>query len=259
MKNLKSEQIDSFAKLLANSKIAIHSGFLLKHIRPAVDVIWDKNAETYPACSRFGGTPDLPIGTEFPAYEVNGKVYPYRFIGQINFADIPPVKTGLPNSGLLSLFAADYIGDDGLWCRDDEYVYAIYITDLANLENVNPPPDYPFTTASAVVKKFQPTIDIPFDEFQVENFPISYDRDDEYDEYHEIRNSLHGYNYLLGYPSYCSLAYNPTPEGEWISLLTLASDDDLEWCWHDGGSLMIFIKKEDLQNLNFNNLTAEAG
>jgi len=261
MNKLKGEKIDDFVKLIRNSKIAKHSDFLLKHLRPSVEIILNKNTKTYLGCSRFGGTPDLPIGTEFPTYKKSNKVYPYRFIGQINFSDIPSEENGIPKNGLLSLFVADYIDDDGLWWGEEGYVYAIYTPDLTNLENISSPQDYPFMDADSVVIEFRPTFDFPFDEYQVEDFPVDLIKygTDEYNEYHKIRNFLHGENYLLGYPSHCSLAYNPTPEGEWISLLTLNSDDNLKWCWHDGDYLMLFIKKEDLKKLNFSNLASDAG
>ena len=261
MNNLKSEKIDDFVKMIGKSKIASHNDFLMKHLGPAVEIILNKNAKTYLGCSHFGGTPDLPIGTKFPTYKKNKKVYPYRFIGQINFSDIPPTETDIPKKGLLSLFVADYIDDDSLWWGEKGYVHAIYTTDLTNLENISSPHGYPFTDTNSVLIEFRPTFDFPFDEYQVKDFPVdsvNYGTD-EYDEYHKIRNSLHGENYLLGYPSHCSLAYNPTPKGDWISLLTLNSDDNFKWCWHDGDYLMVFIKKEDLKKLNFSNLASDAG
>ena len=274
MNDLKSENIDDFVKMIGNSKIAKYNDFLLKHLRPAVEIILNNNLKIDLGGSRFGGTPDLPIGTKFPTYEVNKKVYPYIFIGQINFSDISPVENAIspvendvllaenniPENGLLSLFVADYI-DDGLWWGEKGFVHGIYTSDLSNLENISSPSDYPFDDTHSVAIEFRHTFDFPFDEYQVEDFPADLVRygTDEYNEYHKILDSLHGKNYLLGYPSHCSLAYDPTPEGEWISLITLNSEDDLQWCWHDGDYLMVFIKKEDLKKSNFSDLASDAG
>ena len=65
-------------------------------------------------------------------------------------------------------------------------------------------------------------------------------------------------DYMLGYPSSCSLAYDPTPKGDWMSLLTLRSHDKFDWCWHDD-NLMIFIEKDKLKNADFSNLKTDAG
>ena len=65
--------------------------------------------------------------------------------------------------------------------------------------------------------------------------------------------------YLLGYPSFTSLAYDPTPGAEWISLLTVYSLDEFDWCWHDGDKLMVFIESEKLKKRDFSNLKSDAG
>lgn len=66
-------------------------------------------------------------------------------------------------------------------------------------------------------------------------------------------------HYLFGYPSYCTLGYDPTPGPDWVSLLTVRSSADLEWCWHDGDRLMVFIQAEQLQRKDFRMLKCDAG
>ena len=65
-----------------------------------------------------------------------------------------------------------------------------------------------------------------------------------------------GFMYAL---SYFQVAYNPTPEKDWCSLLTLSSDENLKWFWHDGGKLMIFIETKMLKKSNFDLLKSDAG
>lgn len=67
------------------------------------------------------------------------------------------------------------------------------------------------------------------------------------------------FNYLLGYPFYSSLAYDPRPSQDWTSLLTLSSVDELNWCWHDGDFLMLFIEKEKLKQKDFSYIKSDAG
>jgi hypothetical protein len=68
-----------------------------------------------------------------------------------------------------------------------------------------------------------------------------------------------GRGYLLGYPLNTSLAYDPTPGPGWSSLLTLDSDDDLEWCWHDGDWLVTFFNNQKALAGDFSDIRADAG
>nr|WP_278246547.1 YwqG family protein [Clostridium lundense] len=220
-------------------------------IRPAIDILKNEDSEPHLGCSRFGGAPDLPVGSEWPTYNMK----PYRFLGQINFSEITSAETDLPKSGLLSLFVMDDFEEEyDLETWEEGYIHAIFTPDTTNLETIVSPNSI---VGKSTVIEFSPTIDIPYDEYQVKNWPFT---EEENDIYSEIRESLHkSSDYLLGYPSHCTLAYDPTPGTEWISLLTISSDDDLEWYWHDGDKLMIFIKWEHLKNLDFSSLKADAG
>lgn len=69
-------------------------------------------------------------------------------------------------------------------------------------------------------------------------------------------------DYLLGYPTWDSLAYDPTPSAggrDWRSLITLQSHDALEWCWQDGAQLMVFIEANKLAQRDFSHLRVDAG
>lgn len=243
--------INKFLETVAQSDVSKHKEFFIQAIHPAIDILKNESSEPYLGCSRFGGVPDLPAGTKWPTYNMK----PYRFLGQINFSEITSTETGIPKSGLLSIFVFDdYEEDCYLEAYEEGYIHAIFTPDTTNLETIVPPNSI---IGKSTVIEFSEALDLPYDEYQVEDWPF-----DEYEEdiYSEIRESLHkSSDYLLGYPSHCTLAYNPTPGTEWISLLTISSDDDLEWCWHDGDNLMIFIKGEDLKNLDFSSLKADAG
>jgi len=254
--------INNLIEAIEAKKLSKYREFICQSTRPAIDIIRRKNVKPSLGCSRFGGKPDLPVGSQWPMR----KSVPYRFIGQINFAEIPPSDIGIPSAGLLSLFVLDNCDDDPFW-GDDDYVYTVFTQEPNNLETMTSPPNpnlqLDFENPGVAVVEFHHTIDIPFDEYQADNWPFTRDTFDdglECEAYYELRKSLHKSNdYLLGYPSHCSLAYNPTPGPEWISLLTIDSDDNLEWCWHDGDTLMLFIEKEKLANLDFSKIKADAG
>jgi len=244
---------NNFLEMIEQSNIANHKEYLSQVLRPAIDILKNKDAEPRLGCSRFGGAPDLPVGSEWPTYEKK----PYRFLGQINFTEIASTERGLPSKGLLSLFVADDNDDDDdeyLEAFEDGYIHGIYIPETTNLETIMPPHS---NIGKTTVIEFFPTIDIPYDEYQLKGWPFD---EVQSDIYTEIRDSLHkSSDYLLGYPSHHTLAYDPTPGAEWISLLTVDSDDSLEWCWHDGDKLMIFIETERLKNLDFSRLRSDAG
>ena len=44
-----------------------------------------------------------------------------------------------------------------------------------------------------------------------------------------------------------------------MSLITLMSNSELDWCWHDGDKLMVFIEKDKLLNKDFSCLKSDAG
>lgn len=73
--------------------------------------------------TRFGGDPDLPPEQAWPTDPGDGQPRYANFIGQINFAELPPLTAGpaLPPAGLLSIFvrsmesAADPVILDSLY------------------------------------------------------------------------------------------------------------------------------------------------
>ena len=212
--------ITNFLQMFERTPIALHQDYLCRLLRTTIDIIRSDSGISLGG-SRYGGSPDLPEGFEWPTHHLGL----YRFLGQFNFAEIPQVNAGLPECGLLSLFVADDPdGESDLFWGDPGYIHAEFFTDITKLvPNVSP---------DSVARG----------------------------SYSDLRNSLHqSDDYLLGYPSHCSLAYDPTPGAEWISLFTANSDDELEWSWHDGDKLMIFIEIERLKKHDFSNLRSDAG
>ena len=82
---------NEFLEMIERSDIAKHKEYFRQVLRPAIDILKNKDAEPQLGCSRFGGAPDLPAGSEWPTYGMK----PYRFLGQINFAEIPLIEASL--------------------------------------------------------------------------------------------------------------------------------------------------------------------
>ena len=229
-----------------------HREHLLGIARPSIEILVAK-ARATKGCSKFGGKPDLPTEFEWPHH----KLGPYRFIGQFNLADIPKGPHGLPVAGLLSFFYAHDEDGESFW-GDPDYVRAYRFDNLDTLKPVEPPAAVRLGKTATL--KFQLGADVPpwpWGEAAREKWSIS---EDQRDAYWELRCKLHPSNrYLGGYPFNTTLAYDPTPGPEWRSLLTLSSDDDLEWCWHDGDWLVTFIEEQRLRAGDFSQIKSDAG
>lgn len=225
---------------------------LLSMARPSVEII-TASAPVTRGCSKFGGSPDLPPDFEWPHH----KLGPYRFIGQIRLTDIPKGPHGLPDVGLLSIFYAEDENGESFW-GDPDYVRAYRFDNVGALKSMEPPPVVRGGSTSTL--QFQLGADVPpwpWDESAAKKWPIS---EDHRDAYWELRCKLHpSGRYFMGYPFNTTLAYDPTPGPEWRSLLTLSSDDELLWCWHDGDWLVTFIEDQRLRAGDFSQIKSDAG
>ena len=221
-----------------------HKEYLNAITKPSVDILVS-NDQAKAAESRFGGPPLVSEDFVWPTHE-EGE---YRFLGQINFSEIKQPADLLPESGLLSLFYA-YDEDGDIFWGDDGYVVGYFYSDISALTLYNQTP----THDNAKKIGFSNGIEIPRHEALRNDWPFN-------TEALYALPELEGFseNYMLGYPSFHTLAYDPTPDDDWVSLLTLTSYDEFGWCWHDGDKLMIFIEKEKLKNADFRNLKTDAG
>jgi Domain of unknown function (DUF1963) len=236
---------------LERSSFRKHAEYLLGLARPAIDMCIVTGNPGLGA-SKFGGSPDLPEGTEWPE-SPNG---PYRFVAQIDCTDLPDVGSGLPTNGLLSLFVAVDSDDGKFFWQSPGYVKAFFIPPGASLAAVDTPTSLAWAKSQSRLIRFRAGLDLPFDGEQAANWPAELNEDG-YSEFREsLRSSPH---YLLGYPSHCSLGYNPAPGPTWLSLLNLDSDKDLIWEWHDADRLMVFIEQAGLAAHDFSNLASDAG
>lgn len=225
--------------------VAEHADYILGLANPCANITLADDAGT-DAGSRFGGHPFLPADFAWPSHDVGE----YRFLGQIDFSEITNRPDSLPDSGLLSLFYA-YHEDGEVFWGDDGYVLGFYWPNSDGHSLFDSPTD---DVPDSRRINLAGGIEIPRHEDLRNDWP--FDRDAIY----ELTDALQpNSEYMLGYPSFTSLAYDPTPEGDWISLLTVHSLDEFDWCWHDGDKLMVFIETAKLANRDFGNLKSDAG
>ncbi|MEM6596743.1 MAG: YwqG family protein [Cyanobacteria bacterium P01_C01_bin.69] len=238
--------IKTLSQIASNTEpVKAHVDYLLKIAKPRIDIQLVKGSVS-PENSRFGGYPFVPVGFQWPSH----KVGEYRFLGQFNFAELSDPSGLLPASGLLSLFYA-FDEDGEIFWRDDDYILGFYWCNYHDHKLFDSP-----TAKVPVSRKIQLSsgIDIPRRECLRDDWPF-----DE-DALYELLDAVDATNeYLLGYPSFTSLGYDPTPGPGWISLLTVHSLDAFDWCWHDGDKLMVFVETQRLAECDFSQLKSDAG
>lgn len=237
--------------LITEYPLGEHRAFLLALARPSIEIL-DLDQPPRPRVSKFGGPPDVPPGFAWPRHRLGD----YRFIGQFALADLPPAGGALPRHGLLSFFYAHDDDGESFW-GDPDYVLAFHFEDWTELSPVEPPEAVDLGAETAIW--FREGVDLParppgdpLGEWPVE--------DSRRDAYWELRRRLHrGRGHLLGYPFFTTLGYDPTPGPDWVSLLTLGSNDESEWSWHDGDWLMAFVEAERMRVGDFSSIRADAG
>jgi uncharacterized protein YwqG len=242
----------SLDELIGKLGLESYRDALLRLSRPSIELLSSPEAIT-PNCSKFGGIPDLPGSFQWPEH----KCGPYRFIGQVNCSELPPGMNLLPPSGLLSFFYAHDENGEMFW-NDPGYVRTFWFESTADCRRFSPPESVDFGSTSRI--GFVTNADVPpwpWDAAKKSEWPID---ETAQDAYWELRCELHpSRKYLLGFPFNTTLAYDPTPGPEWQSLLTLNSDDDLQWCWHGGDRLVTFIESSRLALRDFKEIKSDAG
>jgi uncharacterized protein YwqG len=272
-----SHPIDRVANL---APLKAHADYLHRIARPCVNITLNKTAPTISG-SRFGGHPFVPADFQWPQHDIGI----YRFLGQIDFAEVAAARAAqhantamntptdaahtdapsadavgaLPASGLLALFYAEDEEGEVFW-GDDGYVLGFYWPQTEGHALMHAPAG---KAPKAKALTFTHSLDLPQHIELRQDWPFE-NADDEEAALEclatEAREVLgNGEDYLLGYPSFYSLAYDPTPGEGWTALLTVKSHDHFNWCWHDGDKLMIFIEAEKLQALDFGRLKTDAG
>ncbi len=246
--------IDALATTMSASEdlapLAAHLDYLRDIAQPCIEISLLDSVAPAPAASRFGGVPMVPAGFVWPVHAVGQ----YRFLGQINFSDIRS-PSALPGAGMLSLFYAEDEDGECFW-GDPDYVVAYYWNDPGQLAQFIGADGDP--VQDSVALEFKAGISIPRHYELRNDWPFA-QYSEEADRVLGALRPLAADDYLLGYPSFDSLAYDPTPEKDWISLLTLVSHEALQWCWQDGARLMVFIHKDKLKEADFSELRCDAG
>jgi uncharacterized protein YwqG len=245
-------------KLLQKSELAAKTDAILKHARPSARIIRGKST-VKPGASRLNNAPELPGDFEWPDHERG----PYRFLAQFNLAELPKGMPKMPSAGLLSLFY-QYDEDGETFWGDPGFVIARFFRPDQRLVKTKQPKQVDIGDPISIT--FEAGVDLPnfswmIDEPKVIDWPVSREQAKEFERIRDLLHEHEDYHddYLFGYPTNHTLAYDPTPGTEWQSLLTLGTDENLSWYFHDGDRLVTFVETKKMAKGDFAKVHADAG
>ncbi|WP_226537306.1 YwqG family protein [Fictibacillus halophilus] len=232
--------------------------------------------------SKFGGEPDLPVGTVFPEYNDA----PLTFLCQINLRELSHYESAsvLPQEGMLSFFFEaidlpfvekmnDYNSWHVFYFKAEEELTRTSYPDFEREDDIEygPLPEYSI--------HFQEILTLPE---EPEHLDLDEDATEAYWDFaYSLPMSLHHsleelkqlddeeddglpYHYLLGYPiavqespieevtyTHSNITRTNVDEDDYTLLLQLDYDEELDFIWGDVGKVYFIIKKDDLKNGNF--------
>ncbi|GAB4531539.1 MAG: YwqG family protein [Pleurocapsa sp.] len=236
-------------------------------IKPYIKIELTNNNKPTWWQSKFGGLPYLPKGFKYPKSDDGEYLY---LLAQINFAEVPQLE-GLPEEGILQFYlAAD---DEFYGCDFDEpfkqdKFRVVYFPDV-DLEINNLVTDFSFLPkleSEDWLMPFQGCCQIKFsldtspisaNDYQFDFFNPCNSNDEvdaKFEEYWDKFDSS-GHK-LLGYPYFTQNdpRDNLSEDEPYILLFQIDSDSNengYEICWGDAGVGNFFIKRSQLNKLDF--------
>ena len=254
---------------LREGKLDSQAAAICALARPALKLTPIEAEDEVPVgATKFGGKPDLDDATAWPEFQ--GKLH--TFIGQFRLEDLGETQAGrfLPQSGLLSFFVFDdpietgqpaAEGAKGAW-------QVIYTEDTSRLKRCDPPKEFDEGNRLAPERLLlmEETLDLPY--------VSTYGLDSDYanrclgnrrakslglnrehgDAYEAILEALlperEERSHLMGWSHPQVVADDPVEE-DFRHLLTVASEEQLEWCWADGHQLFFSLRPDDLTARRF--------
>ncbi len=211
-----------------------------------------------PVVSALGGAPLLPPGSAWP--ERNGK--PMQFLAQLNLADIPAPAGTLPAAGLLAIF---YDTDGQPWGADPE--------DLGSAVILHAPDPAAAVPARHPGESGRPPLRLPLAFRRDTALALT---DAQVSDFHTLLRQTSGAEKerlsrlraamreseprglrVMSPPArtqgdmdddlaVANAAHGLPPGTRWTLLIQLDSNDDLDWCWGDAGTLYFWLPADDL-------------
>ncbi|WP_424244205.1 YwqG [Elusimicrobium posterum] len=259
--------------------------FKAKFNLPSVTLIPSRE-ETTVFDTKFGGTPYLPKGFEYPVSTTKNTfrekqtvdAYPLRFLAQLNFEQLPKLK-GFPEKGILQFYVADdkFIGLNFDHPRKQDTFRVVYHKEIDN--DITNQQQMPAIKEEENSFPFEGEYKLDFEEeecgMSVADYRFNkafldvystYRPDDKPEYFYDIEEgediieeTFDGAGCRMGgYPTFTQTDPREYDENKEHSVLLLQIDsydtDDGEIMWGDSGVGNFFIKPEDLEKLDFSDV-----
>ncbi|PZO37748.1 MAG: DUF1963 domain-containing protein [Pseudanabaena frigida] len=271
------------SKLIDKHDLGMFADLIEAAIQPAIHLSKVDSQESAIGASRIGGLPDVPADFQWVLWQNR----PLSFLAQIDCADLQGFDSAkyLPNSGMLYFFYDEIEQPWGFDPSDRGSSAIIYHPSTENLipsslpEGADIDSGWLFTSYAL---KFREVLSLPsYDSLAFEQMSIPQDRIDDYvnliEDMKELIAANEPMHQMLGHSSniqgdmqlecqltshgiHCDDAsgYNSpiakdqaAGASDWLLLLQLDSDDDVEMMWGDVGMLYFWIRKSSLQSKRF--------
>lgn len=239
---------------------------VIERLLPAVALVATRtdDREIAVGVSKFGGAPDVPEDFAWPMWNER----PLSFVAQINLDEIAPfdIKNKLPSSGLLSFFYDMNEDSDWPWGElADEGGWRVFHLEgkLKRAEvSVETQISHGLKTATITAQIF---CDIPNSIYWIDVDAIELLEEIDLKENRECEEFLEslqtqrrslkmlGHSTIVQNDARCETVWmtkrgNPD---EWLVLLQMDMDDELDWMWGDGGAMFYLMHRDDLANRAF--------
>lgn len=268
--------IDKIKELIEEYELSHHEEQIIAALKPCIRLTTvPRTTKDFPVgVSRFGGIPDLPKSIEYPSFE--GR--PLTFLAQLNLEELSSFDTNklLPSAGILFFF---YDAEkQPWWMEGDKRAWKVIhfngdTSELMRHEvNTIVPEEYCFKS-----RQVKPKLEYHLPSWENDAFDmIDFKTDDDEETYMDLvsdiqqldakeENEREPVHKIFSYPDeiqgkvsdnwlldYEKIHRNyPKSDNEWILLLQVDTDDELEMMWGDGGTLYFGILKDDLINKRF--------
>ena len=246
-------------------------------IRPAIEIeTAPSRGELAPLASKFGGTPDVPPGFEWPHFGDE----PLSFVAQLNLGELAPfdLEERLPKSGLLSFWmgsswGADF-GDWRVWYFDEDHWQKLEAPQSSKPQNLW----QRFKARNdRQIQLFSPT-PLQFHTWASHPWGCAefYDNEQKMSDEQFARDRSGGHQ-IFGFPENiqndvrddCALYWNGflnsseahdmglSPERDqttwrdWQLLLQVGEDDHARMVWGDAGMIYFLVRRVDLEARRF--------
>ncbi len=241
-------------------ELAPHKDLLKETITSFLSLEPTPVAPELPWESKIGGVPYMELDSNYP---VDSEGKPMFFLVQISCEELKNIP-GFPTTGLLQFFMAE----NGMYGEPIETKAAVnYISEvntdldalikaLPNVSYEDLPLDISKTYGITANRSMEiaPLSDIAFDGKMGNHFFRNYG-DEEFDMRDKYSAAVSAAGHKMGGYAHFAQEDPRAPGHDEILLLQLDSDDQIGMKWGDMGVAHFFIRKENLEQLDFSQVT----